>query len=142
MIAHGQDWEVKILLDGALQKTLRAPTSVSINFGLSVESEGHVGERVNRLHGINSDVRFDVPFQPESPEFLDLVMAQRRANDPNRERVELRIDCSAAVDFGREGRARVQFRRCIFHDADMAVQGRTGRTTGNASFTSSEVVRL
>lgn len=142
MIPRGQDWDVTVMRDSVLLASFRANTSVAIDFGIGVETEHYVGDENPTVFGVNGAARFDCPLEPSSPEFAELAMLQREANRSARNRTPLRIDCSAAVDFGAEGRFRVQFPGCIMHDAALNVSGGMGRTTATPSFTCSKPVRL
>lgn len=142
MIARGQDWDVSVIIDGEIVRSCAAPASVSIDFGLSSETVGHIGERVDRVYGLNGPATFTPELEPEDRAFVNMVFAQRRANDPNRTRVDVRINCSASIDFGDGGRSRVSFPNCVLTGATASVQGRTGRTTSSPAFMCPEPVLL
>lgn len=143
MRAHGQDWTIRVLRDGAEQAAFKTSNSVEINFGLGVESKGYVGEATNRVSGMNGDVTFSAPIDIDSVAYVALLDAQRVKNAPNAQRVNLRIDITCSVDFGDGGRTRIGIYDCTLHDAGLSVSGRTdGFTTSSPTFTASTWKRL
>ena len=143
MKAKGHDWRLSIKANGREIASIRAYSSVTIDFGLRQQTVNHVGRRFPSVEGYNDPPTFQCPFDVESKDYIDLLDAQRQKNLPNGARRDLRIDVTAAVDFGDGGRSRVLFGDCTLHDAGLNVSERTTtNTTSSPTFTAASWKKL
>lgn len=129
MRARGDDVKVMVMQDGGELLSFRTQNSITINFGLSTDIRNPVGGKRPEIYGQNDEVVVSLTPEPDRPEFLTLLDAQRKANLPNAERTELRVDMTCSVDFGGEGRARVGLTGGVVRSASVSSGGRTERVT-------------
>jgi len=127
--AKGQDVKIMLMRDGAELVSFRTQNAITINFGLATTIHNPVGSTAPEIYGQNDEVVVSLTPEPDRPEFLELLDAQRKANLPNASRTAVAIDMTCSVDFGSEGRARVGLQGGVVRSASLTTGGRTDRVT-------------
>lgn len=121
---RGQEVQIRIVLANKLLKTITAIESLTITPNISLVEKDYLGDTSTRLDEIFKGVSFELAFDPESTEYLQLVNAivDRAARRTPQSSVHINI--IATFTFPNGQRPRVTLPDVKFSDIPIAVGGR------------------
>lgn len=133
----GQEVEVQLVVDGAVQDSLTAIQNFSVSREFSTTEEGYLSEKANRYDEYYNGFSGSMDLHFSSPDVFDLMQsiqdrAQRR--DPG-----VQINIKATLNFPSGERRRVLLQDCFFDSIPMNFGSRGDYGSVSLNFKGSDV---
>ena len=133
-IATGRDLSVNVIFRGGDRKEFLGSMSVSFTPGLRVETRNYTGKPVETNYQRRESATADITFEPDRPDYAEIMFALRNKAAPNATRTVERIDIAFTVNYGDEGITRILMPDCAVSDMPMSVGGGQDHVEGTMTF--------
>lgn len=121
---RGQETQVRVSLGNNILRTITAIESLTITPNISLLEKDYLGDTTTRLDEIFKGASFELSFDPESTEFLQLAQAVIDRASRRTAQSAVRINIVTTINFPNGKRPRITLPDCKFGDMPIGVAGR------------------
>ena len=141
-VLRGQNVRVEVAIDGEVQAVFTANTEATITPNIEVVTHDYQGRKGPKFRTIWNGVELALTSEPESSDWLTLVMLQIAKSQQDEDALEKIVNVYADCDYGNGDLVRIMLADAMMHGPGIPLPGRTDAQQITTSFSASLLTKI